>query len=166
MIVLGIDPGFATLGWGVIDISSSTPKAVAYGHISTSPKQPHSQRLLEIATDLEAVIAKYQPVEAGVEKLFFAANKTTAITVAEARGVILLTLERFQVSIAEYTPLQVKQAVTGFGRAEKHQMQEMVKGILKLPVIPKPDDVADALAIALCHASCRKFTLAKSSTVR
>ena len=157
MHILGIDPGTATVGWGIIDSTGGTVLPVAFGHISTSKDLPMEKRLLEIAHDIEAIIQQYQPEEAGVEELFFFNNQKTIISVAQARGVILLTLERLRVKINGYTPLEIKQALTNYGRAEKTQMQLMVKNILKLKTIPKPDDTADALAIALCHASRRKM---------
>ena len=156
MRILGIDPGTATVGWGVIEIQGGKATAVAYGHISTSKDLAPEKRLAEIASDLETIIKQYQPEEAAVEELFFFKNQKTIISVAQARGVILLTLENFCVSISGYTPLEVKQALTNYGRAEKTQIQLMVQAILKLPAIPQPDDTADALAIALCHASRRK----------
>lgn len=157
MRILGIDPGTATVGWGVIDVEGGKTVSVAYGHISTSKELPLHKRLVEIADDLEAIIRKYRPEESGVEELFFFNNQKTAISVAQARGAILLTLDRLRVSISGYTPLEVKQALTNYGRADKAQVQLMVKNILKLPAIPKPDDTADALALAICHASRLKM---------
>lgn len=156
MRILGIDPGTATVGWGVVEIEDGKTRSVAYGHIATSKDLPLEKRLAEIANDLETIVKQYQPEEAGVEELFFFNNQKTAISVAQARGAILLTLERLRVSISGYTPLEVKQALTNYGRADKTQVQLMVKSLLKLPRIPKPDDTADALALALCHASRRK----------
>ncbi len=156
MRILGIDPGTATVGWGIIEIETGTPTVVASGHISTSKEIPLSQRLLEISRDIREILALYKPSEAGVEELFFFKNQKTVISVAQARGAILLTLEENNVSIFGYTPLQVKQALTNYGRADKAQVQQMVKALLKLKEIPKPDDTADALAIALCHAQRRR----------
>lgn len=156
MKILGIDPGTATIGWGIVEDISGKASAIAYGHIQTPKSLPPEDRLLQLADELEAILTKYQPEESAVEELFFSTNVKTAISVAEARGVILLTLRRFGVIIDSYNPLQVKQALTGYGKADKPQMQAMVKNILKLPEIPKPDDTADALAIALCHAFSRK----------
>jgi crossover junction endodeoxyribonuclease RuvC len=156
MIILGIDPGTATVGWGVIDVQGSKAIPVAYGHISTSKELELPRRLSEIAADISAIIQKYHPEEAAVEELFFSNNQKTVIAVAQARGCILLTLENLCVSIYGYTPLEVKQALTNYGRADKAQVQLMVKALLKLSAIPKPDDAADALAVALCHASRRK----------
>lgn len=155
--VLGIDPGTAIVGWAVLDELNGNVTPVAYGHITTSPENTTSERLFEVVQDLEQIIAKYRPQEAAVEDLFFFRNVTTVMKVSQARGSILLTLERFCVNIFEYTPLQVKQALTGYGRAEKKQIQLMVKNILKLKEIPKPDDTADAIAIALCHINSRKM---------
>jgi crossover junction endodeoxyribonuclease RuvC len=155
--VLGIDPGTATVGWAVLDEIKGEVKAIAYGHIATSPKNTTAERLLEIARDLERIMKKYKPDESAVEDLFFFKNVKTVMKVSQARGAILLTLEKNCVSVFGYTPLQVKQALTGYGRAEKKQVQTMVKEILKLKSIPKPDDAADAIAIALCHINSRKM---------
>jgi crossover junction endodeoxyribonuclease RuvC len=163
MRILGIDPGTATVGWGVIEVQGGKTTSVAYGHISTSKDLAPEKRLAEIASDLETIIKQYQPEEAAVEELFFFKNQKTIISVAQARGVILLTLENFCVNISGYTPLEVKQALTNYGRAEKTQIQLMVQAILKLPAIPQPDDTADALAIALCHASRRKVESIRNS---
>lgn len=161
MHILGIDPGTATVGWGIIEMTGGKLAPVRFGHISTDKSLAPEDRLLEIATDLEAIIQEYSPEEAGVEELFFFNNQKTVISVAQARGAILLTLKRLRVSIFGYTPLEVKQALTNYGRADKTQVQLMVKSILKLPSIPKPDDTADALAIAICHASRRKMEFIK-----
>lgn len=158
--ILGIDPGTATVGWGVVEEANGKLKSVAHGHISTSPKDDPATRLKEIHNDLQEIIKKYQPDEASVEKLFFFKNQKTIIEVAQARGVILLTLSQKISTIGEYTPLQVKQALTGYGRAEKNQVQQMVKSILQLKEIPKPDDVADALALAICHIHSSRATRA------
>jgi crossover junction endodeoxyribonuclease RuvC len=157
MVILGIDPGTATVGWGVIEKNGAVITLLGYGHISTDKKTPFGKRLLEISDDLNVLITKYAPEEAAIEELFFYNNQKTAIDVAQARGAILLTLERFSITVAGYTPLEVKQALTNYGRADKKQVQDMVKLLLKLPEIPKPDDAADALAIALCHSSRRTF---------
>ena len=157
MRILGVDPGTATVGWGVLDVSGGVITAIAYGHISTSATLPLSERIAEIASDLREISKKYSPEEASVEKIFFFKNQKTVIDVSQARGAILLTLETLGIRLSEYTPLQVKQSLTGYGRAEKKQMQIMIKSILKLAKIPKPDDVADALALALCHANSRTY---------
>jgi crossover junction endodeoxyribonuclease RuvC len=156
MRILGVDPGTATVGWGVIEVLKGQTALVAYGHISTAKELPLNKRLLEIATDLRSIIALHQPDEASVEELFFFKNQKTVISVAQARGAILLTLEEKGVIISGYTPLQVKQALTNYGRADKAQVQTMVKAILKLKEIPTPDDAADALALALCHSQRRR----------
>lgn len=156
MRILGIDPGTATVGWAVIEEIQGKITPIDYGHISTSPSKQLSERLHEISNDLAQIIAKHKPDEASVEELFFFKNVKTVIAVAQARGAILLTLESLRVRMFEYTPLQVKQSLTGYGRAEKKQVQMMVKNILKLREIPKPDDTADALALALCHSNSRK----------
>jgi crossover junction endodeoxyribonuclease RuvC len=160
--VLGIDPGTAIVGWAVLEECKGCVTPIAYGHISTSPKNTTEERLLEVANDLDAIIKKHQPHEASVEDLFFFKNVKTVMKVSQARGAILLTLEKNCVSISSYTPLQVKQALTGYGRAEKKQIQLMVKNILKIKEIPKPDDTADAIAIALCHINSRKMRQLKS----
>lgn len=152
MKILGIDPGTATVGWGIIEVTNGrNPKSVAYGHIATDKDLPMPERLREIRDDLTTIIRKYQPDRAAVEELFFLNNQKTAITVAQARGIILLTLADFSLSIAEYTPLEIKHSLTNYGRADKAQMQLMTQKLLGLSSIPKPDDAADALAVALCH---------------
>lgn len=161
MRILGIDPGLATVGWSVIDSQRGRLSPVAYGAIITPPHTDIEARLLMIKSDLEAIISKYEPEEMAVEELFFNTNITTGIAVAEARGVILCTAHAMGVKISEYTPLQVKQAVVGYGRAEKHQVIAMVTTILKLKSPPKPDDTADAVAIAICHAQCRGSAIEK-----
>ena len=161
MIVLGIDPGLATVGWGVIESDRGNLRPIAYGAITTPAHTDIEARLLMIQNDLETLIAKYKPDEMAVEELFFNTNITTAIAVAEARGVILCTAHKCGVKISEYTPLQVKQAVVGYGKAEKHQVISMVTSILKLPKPPKPDDTADAVAIAICHAQSSGSAMAK-----
>ena len=163
MRILGIDPGTATVGWGIIDIDGGETTAVAFGHISTSKNLQPAKRLSEISQDITGIIRKYRPEEAAVEELFFSNNQKTVIAVSQARGCILLTLENLCVSIFGYTPLEVKQALTNYGRADKSQVQSMVKAILKLSAIPQPDDAADALAIALCHASRRKMEAIRNS---
>ena len=161
MRILGIDPGFAIVGWGIIDSERSNIRPVAYGAITTPAHTDLEARLLMIQNDLESVINKYKPDEMAIEELFFNTNITTGIAVAEARGVILCTAHRLGVRISEYTPLQVKQAVVGYGKAEKHQVIAMVTSILRLPKPPKPDDAADAVAIAICHAQSRGSAMGK-----
>ena len=157
MKVLGIDPGTATTGWAVLEESKGKVDPIAFGHISTSPKNSVSDRLKEVADNLADIIEEYKPQEAAIEDIFFFKNQKTAVKVSQSRGAMLLTLENKRVRIFSYTPLQVKQALTGYGRAEKKQIQIMVKNILKLKSIPKPDDTADAIAIALCHLNSRKI---------
>ncbi len=152
MIILGIDPGLAIVGWGVIDYQNTRFRTVAYGSIQTPAGIRTEERLLSIYRAIKELIETYHPEAMAVEELFFNTNITTGIRVAEARGVILLAAEEAGVKIAEYTPLQVKQAVVGYGRAEKRQVITMVTMLLGLGKPPKPDDTADALAIAICHA--------------
>lgn len=144
------------MGWGVIDVQSAKVKAQSYGCLETPATLTVGDRLVQIQEFLEELIAREQPEESSVEDLFFSTNAKTAFVVGQARGVVLLTLAKNNVPLAVYTPLQVKVAVTGYGKAEKNQVGQMVKTILQLPSIPKPDDTADALAIALTHAFSRK----------
>lgn len=153
MIILGIDPGFARVGFGVIDYKQGKYKVLEYGSITTEPSQKLPKRLYKINEDLNEIISRYKIDAASIEDLFFNTNTKTAIKVAEARGVILYTLEKQNIPIFEYTPLQVKQALVGYGRADKLQIKEMVKRFLKLETMPKLDDTTDALAIAICHAN-------------
>ncbi len=152
MVILGIDPGFAIVGFGVVSSSGGEQRALRCGAINTPAGLPLSTRLLQIADDMEALLSEFRPDAMAVEELFFNTNVTTGIGVAQARGVILMMAERQRVPIFEYTPSQVKQAVVGYGKAEKHQVMEMTKRLLKLKTVPRPDDAADALAVALCHA--------------
>jgi len=150
--VLGIDPGTGILGFGVVDfVAGKPPKMIDGGVISTPPHTPIAERLKEIYDGLAEIIATTKPDVMAIEKLFFARNITTAISVAEARGVVILVAAQNDLPIHEYTPLQIKQTLTGYGRAEKNQVQEMVKIHLNLKTIPKPDDAADALATAITH---------------
>ena len=161
MIILGIDPGFAIVGWGVVESVRGQVRPIAYGAITTPAHTNLEERLLMIQNDLEEVLTKYRPDEMAIEELFFNTNITTGIAVAEARGVILCTAHRLGVKIGEYTPLQVKQAVVGYGRAEKKQVITMVTTLLNLPKPPKPDDTADALALAICHGHAGSNILGK-----
>ena len=160
MYILGIDPGFAIVGWGIVESHRGNIRPVAFGAITTPAHTPIESRLLMIQQDLETIIDKYKPEEMAIEELFFNTNITTAIAVAEARGVIICTAHKLGVKVSEYTPLQVKQAVVGYGKAEKHQVISMVTTMLGLKNPPKPDDTADALAIAMCHghAGCSKLS--------
>lgn len=157
--ILGIDPGTAIIGWGIIDVydSTSTPQTIAYGHISTHKDQPDWERLCDIAQDLTHIIDRYTPHVAAIEELFYFKNQKTVITVAQARGVIVEKCASHNLEIASYTPLQIKQSLTGYGRADKKQMQDMVTKTLQLPAIPQPDDTADALAVAICHKNSYLF---------
>lgn len=158
MRIMGIDPGIAIVGFGIIDQSGSQLKTVQYGSIQTKPEFTTPRRLKQIYDACTELLEQYKPDVVAVEKLFFNRNVTTAFTVGQARGVIILAAEEAGVEITEYTPLQVKQAVVGYGKAEKHQMQEMVKMLLALPSIPRPDDVADALGVAICEAHSAKLS--------
>lgn len=152
MVILGIDPGVAITGYGVISYEGNKFKVVEYGAILTEAKSDLSKRLLKISNDMELIIKRLKPDILVVEELFFNKNIKTALMVGHGRGAVLLTGASLGLPVYEYTPLQVKQAVVGYGRAEKSQIQQMVKTLLCLPQIPKPDDVADALAVAICHA--------------
>jgi len=152
MIIIGIDPGLARVGYGVIAVNNRKPEPVCYGCIETSGKdQRTSERLVQIYSEVSTLFEKYAPDYVAVEKLFFSKNITSAMSVSEARGVIMLLAEQQKIPVTEYTPNQVKQAITGSGCADKRQMQEMIMRLLHLPEIPRPDDAADALSIALCH---------------
>jgi crossover junction endodeoxyribonuclease RuvC len=152
MRIIGIDPGTGILGFGVIDVEKGKPKLVDAGVIRTPVKEDDAVRLLTIYEELTEIIKETKPSAMSVEKLFFARNVTTAMTVSQARGVVLLCAMQAGLTIHEYTPMQIKQALTGYGRAEKKQIQEMVRVILQLKEIPKPDDAADALAAAITYS--------------
>ncbi|MBR2716981.1 MAG: crossover junction endodeoxyribonuclease RuvC [Oscillospiraceae bacterium] len=152
MRVLGIDPGVATVGFAVLDAQPAVQRLVTCGVITTPAGLRLSARLLQIERDMRDLIARFSPEAMAVEELFFSKNVTTGIAVAHARGVILLTAEREGIPVWEYKPMQIKQAVTGYGGAEKRQVMEMTRRLLKLREVPRPDDAADAVAIALCHA--------------
>lgn len=152
MKILGIDPGTATTGWGVVEVENGKLKAKSCGCVLTPAKQNQAVRLAYIYSELDNIIKKTKPDVFAIEKLFFINNIKTAMTVGEARGVCLLVAQQNKIPIFEYTPLQVKQSLTGYGKAEKKQIQMMVKNLLHLKEIPKPDDMADALAIAITHA--------------
>ncbi|OGI25586.1 MAG: crossover junction endodeoxyribonuclease RuvC [Candidatus Moranbacteria bacterium RBG_13_45_13] len=162
MKILGIDPGTATTGWAVVEEVKKNPRLVACGCVNTSKIKSDAERLVEIGKDISSLIKKYKPDEAGIEDIFFFSNQKTAVTVSQARGVVLYELKKNKIPVQNYTPLQVKQALTGYGRADKKQIQLMVKNILRLKSIPKPDDAADAAAIAICHLNSRLFIRAKS----
>ena len=152
MVILGVDPGYAIVGFGIISSEQGRQIAIRCGAINTPAGLPMSKRLLQIANDLEELIGQFQPDAVAVEKLYFGNNVTTGIGVAQARGVILMTVEKAGIPIYEYDPSQVKQAVVGYGKAEKRQVMDMTRRLLHLKALPRPDDAADALAIALCHA--------------
>ena len=153
MIILGIDPGLATLGWGVIEAERGRQRLVNYGCILTTPHQRFPERLKQIGEDMRMLLETYKPEEIAFEELFFAKNVTTALTVGAARGVALAACAEYTDKLYEYTPMQVKQAIVGYGKAEKQQIQQMVKMLLHMEDIARPDDAADAIAIALTHAA-------------
>ncbi len=155
MRILGIDPGYAIMGYGVLDLKGNHFSVVDYGSILTNAGEPMEERLKYLYTSLTDIIQKYKPDEAAIEELFFNNNAKTAILVGEARGVAILACANENIKIAEYTPLQIKQGLVGYGRADKKQVQNMVKAILNLEKVPKPDDTADALAAAICHGHAR-----------
>ncbi|WP_292728426.1 crossover junction endodeoxyribonuclease RuvC [Methanoculleus sp.] len=151
MIVVGIDPGLARVGYGVLSRAERHPTPLAFGCIETDGDRSTEQCLREIYEKISVILDEYNPAWVAVEQLFFTRNVTSAMRVSEARGVLLLAAELRDIPIAEYTPNQIKQAVTGSGRADKHQVQEMMRRLLRLQEIPRPDDAADGLAVALCH---------------
>ncbi len=156
MIVLGIDPGYAIVGFGVIDYTNNAFTPLSYGAVTTKAKTKFEHRLTEIYDDLKQIIQSTKPEAIALESLFFTTNQKTAIAVAQARGVILLAASKACVPVFEYTPMQVKQSVSGYGKATKKQVQEMTRTILRMKTTPKPDDAADALALAICHAYSHK----------
>lgn len=151
MVILGIDPGYAIVGWGLIEHKNNAFRPLRFGAITTEADMDFNLRLKVIYDDLSLIISKFKPEAMSIERLYFTTNQKTAIMVAEARGVILLAAQQNGLPIYEYTPLQVKTAVTGYGKAKKPQVMEMTRRLLKLPEVPKPDDTADALAIAITH---------------
>ena len=155
MRILGIDPGYAVMGYGVLDYNGNRFKTVGYGSVETEAGLPMPERLKLLYDGLTEIIQKYEPDEVSIEELFFNRNVTTAIGVGEARGVAMLACVEGGLVVSEYTPMQIKQALVGYGKAEKAQVQMMVKTILNLPEVPKPDDTADAVAAAICHAHSR-----------
>ena len=166
MRILGIDPGVATIGFGLVEADRAQVHMVTYGAITTPAGLPLSRRLYQIDRDMEELIGKLKPDVMAVEELFFNTNLTTGIAVAHGRGVILCAAERCGVPLHEYTPGQVKLAVTGYGKAEKHQVMDMTKRLLHLKAVPRPDDAADALALALCHARSFTSRLPQASAVK
>ncbi len=157
MIILAIDPGIAITGFGIVESNRGNTSCKDFGSINTEAGLAPAHRLKIIFREITELIDKHEPDEMAVERLFFNANVNTAMSVGQAKGVIMLAAAMRNLSVFEYTPLQVKQAVAGYGRAEKRQIQQMVKMILKLAEIPKPDDAADALALAICHANSKKM---------
>ena len=166
MVILGIDPGLAIVGWGVIEYQGSKFRTIAYGSLQTPAGMRTEARLSAIYDGMNELIEKYHPDAMAIEELFFNTNVTTGIRVAEARGVILLAAERAGIPMQEYTPMQVKQAVSGYGKADKRQVITMVTMLLGLAKPPKPDDTADALAIAICHAHSGGSRLAAYYNIR
>ncbi|AEY65283.1 crossover junction endodeoxyribonuclease RuvC [Clostridium sp. BNL1100] len=157
MVIMGIDPGFAITGYGVVKYEGNKFSVLDYSAVTTGASMKFSDRLLVLYNELEKLIDKYKPDAISIEELFFNKNIKTALTVGHGRGVAVLAAAKSGIDIFEYTPLQVKQSVVGYGRAEKAQIQQMVKAILNLPAIPKPDDVADALAVAICHGNSHRM---------
>ncbi len=166
MVILGIDPGYAIVGYGVVNYTNNNFKPINFGAVTTPAGMDFPKRLEIIFSGINEIIKANKPDALSIEKLYFNTNTTTAIDVAQARGVIVLAAKLCGVPIYEYTPLQVKQAVTGYGRAEKHQIIEMTKALLGLSKAPKPDDTADALALAICHAHTSGSLLGKLKTLR
>jgi len=166
MLILGIDPGIATIGFGLVEAERGQVHMLRYGAITTPAGLPLSRRLYQIGTDMEALIGQLKPEAISVEELFFNNNITTGIAVAHGRGVILYAAEKCGVPLYEYTPSQVKQAVVGYGKAEKQQVMDMTRRLLKLKAVPRPDDAADALALALCHARSCTSRLPRSGDVK
>lgn len=159
MYVLGIDPGFGRVGYGIIEYENNKYKVIEYGCITTQENSYFPKRLNKIEEDLESVLVRYPELKAAsIEDLYFNTNITTAIKVAQARGVIINTIARHDIDIFEYTPIQAKQAIAGYGRADKHQVMECLKKFLKLGNMPKIDDTADALALAICHTQYNRYT--------
>lgn len=161
MRILGIDPGYAIVGFGVVDYDGRKFTPVEYGAILTEAHTPFTDRLRAIHTDMEFIFEKFRPQCMAVEKLFFTTNQKTAIDVAQARGITVLSAAKRDIPVYEYTPLQVKSAVVGYGKAEKQQVMEMTKNLLGLSHIPRPDDAADALAIAICHGHTVRWSDAR-----
>lgn len=166
MIILGIDPGYAIVGWGVIEYNANRFSVVDYGAVTTQAGTPFNDRLKEVYDGIDSIMKRCSPEALAIEKLFYNTNAKTVIDVAQARGVINLAAVQNNIPIFEYTPLQVKQSVVGYGRAEKKQVQEMTRVILKLEKIPKPDDTADALAMAICHAHASGSMLGRLRNIK
>ena len=163
MRILGIDPGIAIVGFGLVDAQGGTQQMLRYGAVTTPAGLPLAQRLYQIGCDMDELLTQLKPDVIAIEELFFNNNITTGIAVAHGRGVILYSAEKHGIPLYEYTPSQVKQAVVGYGKAEKHQVMEMTRRLLRLKAVPRPDDAADALAIALCHARSTTSLLARTN---
>ena len=157
MLILGIDPGTATTGFGLVEQQGDKLVHVHCGCILTSPKETSQGRLAKIYSELKAIIGKHKPKAMAVERLYFGENSKTAMAVGQARGIVLLAAAEAKLAMYEYTPLEVKMAITGYGKAEKRQIQQMVRVLLRLTAVPKPDDAADALAVAICHLNSHKL---------
>ena len=166
MRILGIDPGYATVGFGLLTAEGGQTKMETYGAVTTPAGLPLSRRLYQLGTDMEELITQLKPSVISIEELFFNTNITTGIAVAHGRGVLLYAAEKCGVPLYEYTPSQVKLAVTGYGKAEKRQVMDMTRRLLKLESIPRPDDAADALGLALCHARSFTSRMPQAGTVR
>ena len=162
MRILGIDPGLAIVGFGLIEADAGRTQLLQYGTVTTPAGLPLSDRLVQLERDTEELLAQLRPDAIAIEELFFSNNITTGIAVAHARGILLCTAAKSGIPLYEYTPMQVKQAVVGYGLAEKRQVMDMVRRLLKLRSVPRPDDAADALAIALCHARSATSLLART----
>ena len=152
MIVLGIDPGYALMGWGVVESRGSAMRLLDYGVVETKAGTPVQDRLRTLQQGIRRLVQQYHPDDVAFEELFFARNVTTALTVGAARGAAIIAAAEYTENLYEYTPMQIKQALTGWGKADKKQVMEMIRRLLKLPQLPRPDDAADALAIAFCHS--------------
>lgn len=166
MRILGIDPGIATIGFGLVEAERGQVKMITYGAITTPAGLPLSRRLYQISQDMEELIGTLKPDVISVEELFFNTNITTGIAVAHGRGVILCAAEKSGIPLFEYTPSQVKLAITGYGKAEKRQVMDMTRRLLHLKAVPRPDDAADALGLALCHARSSTSRLPQANTVK
>lgn len=159
MRILGIDPGYGRTGYGIVELAGNRIRPLEFGLVETNSKLPMEKRLLQIYDALRGIIARRKPDSLALEELFFSKNVTTGIGVSQARGIVMLAAAQTGMTVAEYKPVQVKQAIAGYGKADKAQIQEMVRMFLGLPDIPKPDDVADALAVAITHAHTAPFRL-------
>ena len=166
MLTLGIDPGIATIGFGLVQSEQGRQRMLQYGAITTPAGLPLAKRLYQMECDMEELLGRFHPDEVAVEELFFNTNLTTGIAVAHGRGVILFAAEKLGIPVFEYTPSQVKQAVVGYGKAEKRQVMEMTRLLLNLKAVPRPDDAADALALALCHLRSATSRLPQNPEVR